>query len=172
MRLYSGQTRQISRDMLDSLLKKEAVEVSDNSNEEARLDIESILKEYIRLDRDLNDRARELVREQGLGSNAFQRTKKRMAKEIDFLLGDEAITWITDQTIEMLLVSQHIEEVFANDRDLRVILRDVLRSYANVETELDKEVRGKLKNLEEGNATWEVEYQRAMDSLKRQKGLD
>lgn len=171
MRLYNGQTRQISRDMLDELLKKNAIEVGEGADEEARLDVESILKEYIRLDREISDLAREMVREQGLGSGAFQRTKKRLAKERDFYIGEEAVTWITDQAIEMLLVSQHVEEVFAADRELRVILRDVLRRYADVENDLDREVRSKLKNLEEGNVTWEVEYQRAMDSLKRQRGL-
>ena len=41
----------------------------------------------------------------------------------------------------------------------------------DVEGELDQEVRSKIKNLQEGTATFEIEYQRAMDELKRKKRL-
>jgi hypothetical protein len=37
--------------------------------------------------------------------------------------------------------------------------------------ELDAEVRSKIKNLEEGTASFEIEYQRIMGDMKRKKGL-
>lgn len=172
MRLYTGQVRVIAREMLDDLLKADAVEVEDGCEEEARLDLESVLKEYIRVDRDLNEKTRELVRDRGMGSAMFTKTKKRLAKEIDFKVGEDAITWIIDQCIEMLMYSANIGEVFVDDKDLRVVLRTVLRRYNETETELDREVRGKLKHLEEGSTSWDIEYQRAMQNLKRTKGLE
>ena len=41
-----------------------------------------------------------------------------------------------------------------------------------VEEELDAEVRRRIKNLEEGTSTWEVEYQRALEQIKRNRGLE
>jgi len=32
-------------------------------------------------------------------------------------------------------------------------------------------VRGKLKHMEEGTRTWEVEYARIMEDIRRRKGL-
>jgi hypothetical protein len=40
-----------------------------------------------------------------------------------------------------------------------------------VDEELDEEVRRKIKNLEEGTATWEVEYTKVLDQMKRNRGL-
>jgi len=172
MRLYSGQVRVIAREILDDLVKAAAVEIDEGREEDARLDIEAVLKEYIRVDRELSEQARDLVRERGMGNSAFAKTKRQLAKQIEFKVGEDAMTWIIDQCIEMLLYTDNIAEVFSDDLALRVIVRTVLRRYDDTETELDREVRGKLKHLEEGSTSWDVEYQRAMDNIKRTKGLN
>jgi len=43
---------------------------------------------------------------------------------------------------------------------------------AYVDDELDEEVRRKIKNLEEGTATWEIEYSKVLDQMKRNRGLE
>ena len=172
MRLYSGQVRVIAREILDDLVKAAAVEIDEGREEDARLDIEAVLKEYIRVDRELSEQARDLVRERGMGNSAFAKTKRQLAKQIEFKVGEDAMTWIIDQCIEMLIYTDNIAEVFSDDLALRVIVRTVLRRYDDTETELDREVRGKLKHLEEGSTSWDVEYQRAMDNIKRTKGLN
>jgi hypothetical protein len=40
------------------------------------------------------------------------------------------------------------------------------------ESEVHKEVRSKIKNLEEGSAAWDIEYQKVMERLKRTKKLE
>ena len=40
-----------------------------------------------------------------------------------------------------------------------------------VSEDLDKEVRQRIKNLEEGTATWEIEYQKVMDQMKQRHGI-
>jgi hypothetical protein len=95
-----------------------------------------------------------------------------LAKERDFCGRDDALDWITQQTIEILLYSSNIEEVFGNDRDLRRAIAKVVRAHSeNLESELDQAVRGRLKNLEEGSMAWDVEYERALGDVKRKKGL-
>jgi hypothetical protein len=49
---------------------------------------------------------------------------------------------------------------------------EVLKKHMLVDDEIDAEVRRRIKNLEEGTATWEVEYQKALDQIKKNRRLD
>jgi hypothetical protein len=40
-----------------------------------------------------------------------------------------------------------------------------------IDDELDAEVRQRIKNLEEGTATWEMEYSRVMEQIRQKHGL-
>ena len=51
-------------------------------------------------------------------------------------------------------------------------MSDILKRHMMVEEEIDAEVRKRIKNLEEGTATWEVEYNKAVDQIKRNRGLE
>ena len=81
------------------------------------------------------------------------------------------LDYLLDQLVEMLMYSQHVEEVFAEDVQLRLSMRQPLRKAAADELKLQEAVRGQLKHVEEGTAIWEVEYQRMMDDIRRRKGL-
>jgi hypothetical protein len=68
--------------------------------------------------------------------------------------------------------SDHIEEIFGSDRDLRARINPIIKRYtASRDDEVDKEVRSKIKNLEEGSSAWNIEYERAMERVQRNKGL-
>ena len=47
----------------------------------------------------------------------------------------------------------------------------MLRNHTSNTTELDREVRSKIRNLQEGTAAFEIEYERVMTQLKARKGL-
>jgi hypothetical protein len=51
-------------------------------------------------------------------------------------------------------------------------MSDILKKHMQVDEELDEEVRRRIKNLEEGTSTWEVEYGKVLDQIKRNRGLD
>ncbi len=172
MRIYPGQARTIAREVIHELTRSETIEVDGDLLGDAEQDVESILLHYIRTDREINDEVRTTIQDRGLGNNSFSRIKKRLAKERDFCFGDEALDWIVDQTIEMLLHSHNVEEVYGEDNDLRRVIAKVVKIHsADTENELDRAVRGKLKNLEEGSTAWDVEYERALGDIKRKKGL-
>jgi uncharacterized protein len=173
MRMYPGQARTIAREVIHELTRSETIEVDGDLLGDAEQDVESILLHYIRTDREINDEVRETIQDRGLGNNSFSRIKKRLAKERDFCFGDDALEWIVDQIIEMLLHSSNVEEVYGDDNDLRRVIGKCVKTHSadNTENELDKAVRGKLKNLSEGSTAWDVEYERALGDLKRNKGL-
>jgi hypothetical protein len=141
MKLYTSKVSPIADELIRTL--KEAGDIEVNDVAEAVLDIEAILKEYVRLD----------VEDKG------------------FALGEEATSYIANQILESFMQSRFIEEVFADDVVLRKKTKEILRKNMLVDEELDAEVRQRIKNLEEGTAGWDVEYKRAMDQIKLKHGL-
>jgi hypothetical protein len=170
VKLYTGKIPTIAEELIRTLVRDGDIEVADSH--EAQLDSEAVLKEYVRLDRELTDKAKDLMEQRKLPYGQFGKLKRSLAEERGFALGEEATAWIANQILESFMASHHVEEVFSDDVTLRKKVREVLRKHMMLDEELDEEVRRRIKNLEEGTAAWDVEYQRAMDQIKRKHGLD
>lgn len=170
MRLYSGKIPVIGSEIVKALVDGGDIAVTDRS--EAELDVQAILKEYLRLEREITDRAKDVLQKRNLPYEQFGKVKRSLAQEKGFGLGDDGLDWMTTQMIESFMQSPHVEEIFAEDTVLRRKMTDILKRHMMVEDELDEEVRRRIKNLEEGTATWEVEYQRALEQIKRNRGLE
>src|SRR6185436_20799684 len=169
MRLYSGKIPVIGSELVKSLVDAGDIAVSDKA--EAELDVQAVLKEYLRLEREITDRAKDVLQKRNLPYEQFGKVKRALAGEKGFGLGDEGLEWMTNQMIESFMQSPHIEEIFAEDAVLRKKMSDVMKKHMLVDDELDEEVRRKIKNLEEGTATWEIEYSKVLDQMKRNRGL-
>ena len=138
---------------------------------EAEMDAQAVLKEYLRLDREITEKAKDLLQKRGLPYEQFGKIKRTLAHEKGMGLGEEGLEWMTNQMIESFMRSPHVEEIFAEDGVLRKRMADILKKHMLVDEELDEEVRRKIKNLEEGTATWEIEYSKVLDQMKRNRGL-
>lgn len=170
MRLYTGKIPVIGAELVRALVEAGDIAVSDKP--EAELDVQAVLKEYLRLEREITERAKDVLQKRNLPYEQFGKVKRTLAGEKGFGLGDDGLEWMTSQMIESFMQSPHIEEIFADDSTLRKRMADILKRHMMVEEELDAEVRRRIKNLEEGTATWEVEYNKAMDQIKRNRGLE
>ena len=165
MRLYVAKVPVIAGELVRSLIEAGDIEV--NNAAEGELDVAAVLKEYVRVDRELTDKAKDLMEQRKLGYDQFGKLKRALAEEKDFGLGDEAITWICTQLLETFMHSANVDEVYADDATLRRRIKDVLKKHMAVDEELDAEVRQRIRNLEEGTATWDLEYSRVMDQIKQ-----
>ncbi len=170
MRLYSGKVPQISDELVRALTRDGDIEVS--STEEVKLDFESVLKEFIRRQRQITDEAKNRMERGGLSYAMLGKMKSQVCKEWGFPPHDEELPYLVDQLLTMLFHSNHVEEVFSDDPVLRKKITSVLRRHTDVESELDKEVRSKIKNLQEGTASFEIEYEKVMAQLKKRKRLE
>ncbi|WP_428262172.1 DUF507 family protein [Haliangium sp.] len=170
MKLYAGKIDTIASEVIARLSREGDIEVSDVP--EAELDVASILKEYLRKDRELTERAKDILEIRGLSYSAFARTKRSLAEKEDFGLGEEGLSWISTQLLETFMQSKHIDEIFAEDVDLRRKVKEILRQHMDMDRELDREVRQRIKNLQEGTSAWEIEYGRVMSQMKQKYGLD
>ncbi len=169
MRLYKGQVPVVAEEIARTLTRSGDLEVESGNVPEVEMDIQSVLNEYIRLDRELNRRARDIQSAEG---GSFGRIKARLARHKGVDVQDDPIGYIIDQLIDIFFHSNFVNEVFADDRTLRKKMKPILEQHMKVQDELDEEVRDKIKNLEEGSREWEVEYEKVMGRLKRTKNLE
>jgi hypothetical protein len=169
MRLFSTQITPLSEEIVRALVDGHDIECE--SKNEVVLDVESVFKSYLQSERESHEKAKELLAARGLPHGELQRIKKLVAEQRGIKIGDEMMDFLLDQLIEILLHSNNVDEVFGQDHDLRRRMRPILRKYLDVDAALDTEVRNRIKHVQEGSRTWEVEYQRVMGDIQRRKGL-
>ena len=107
-----------------------------------------------------------------LGYGNLGKIRSRLAQETGFPQQDEILPYLITQLLNMLFHSRNVAEVYADDVKLRKRMTPILRKHMEVEDALDREVRAKIKNLQEGTTAFEVEYGKVMDQIKRTKGFD
>ncbi len=169
MKLYSGKIPTIASELLDVLIQHNAIEVE--NRDEVLLDFESVMKEYLRMERNVTEEAKNRMDAGGLGYSALGKVRNQLAKEKHLPPADEILPYLVQQLLEMLFYSSNVAEVFASDVELREVVTPILRKHMNVDADVEKEVRDKIKNLEEGTVSFEVEYQKVMEQIKRKRGL-
>lgn len=169
MRLYRGQVSLVAKELVDALVEEGDLEVEDQNINEVQLDVESVLKEFIRLDRELSNQAKDIQAAEG---GSFGRHKSRLAKKKGVDLVDDPIGYIIDQCIDIFFHSNFVNEVFSGDRTLRLRMKPILEKHMSKEEQLDEEVRDRIKNLEEGTKDWDVEYEKVMNKLKQNQNLE
>lgn len=169
MRLFSGKIAPLSEEIVKSLAENRDIECE--SRKEVARDVEAVFANYLELDKEATEKAKDLLASRGLPQTEFNRVRKLAAEQKGIKVGEDMLDFLLDQLVEMLMHSGNVDEVYAEDHDLRRRMRPILKKYLDLETELENEVRSKLKHVQEGSRTWEVEYRRLMGEIQRRKGL-
>ncbi|MGB1275328.1 MAG: DUF507 family protein [Nannocystaceae bacterium] len=169
MRLYVSKISTIVEAIVRSLVDSGDLEVSDRA--EFKVDVESILKEFRRKDREITEQAKDILEHRGLPYSDLFRIKRKLAESHDFGLGEESVTWIANQLVELFMQSQWVEEIYLDDSAIRRTLKELLRRHMQADSDLDREVERHLKHLEKGTASFEIEYQKQLDRIRRKHGL-
>lgn len=159
----------VAREMLQSLQAEGLIET--DMPREVQLDLEAVLNQYIRTEQELVTRARQTLESRGLSNRDFGRVLRTMADQKGVKVGDDAIDYVLEQLLEMLLNSSNVEEIYAEDHELRRQLRIPLRKAGTEDEKVEKAVRAQMKHVEEGTPLWEIEYQRMMEDIRRRRGL-
>ena len=102
MRIYRERIPSISKMIVTNLLSQELIEVEAELQEEVELDMASVVEEYRRTDRELSEKAKDIVAMRNLDYSYTHKIKGKLAREKQFGLGEDAIEWITNQMVEML----------------------------------------------------------------------
>jgi uncharacterized protein len=171
MRLYPKVIPAIAREVVQKLMQDGDIEVETLRIADAEMDMSAIMREYLANEERVNQATREALERRGYDHSRFAAVKREMAEVRGFKTGDEGIEYIINQMIEFLLISRNVEEVFAEDNTLRKKVFEVMKRHLDVDEEIDKEARARLKHLQEGTPAWDVEYQKTLDQIRRARGL-
>ncbi len=171
MRLYAKVIPAIARDIISRLMSDGDIEVDTMRVVEAEQDMVAIMKQYLAAEEAVVRATKEALDRRGYDHGQFDRVKREMADVRGHRMGDEGIDFIINQMLEFLLISRNVEEVFAEDHVMRKKIYAIFKKYLQVDDTIDREVRARLKHLEEGTIDFEVEYRKQVEQIKRLKGL-
>lgn len=169
MRLHTARVPSLAAEMVSALTS--AGDIECESEKEVRLDVEAVLNQYIRDEQEISEKAKDLLASRGLPQSQFSKIRQLVADERKVKLGEDAIDYLLDQLVEMLMHSNNVDEIYSEDYELRRKLREPLRQQIQAEQQLEADVRGQLKHVREGTNVWEIEYRRMMEDMKRRKGF-
>jgi hypothetical protein len=83
------------------------------------MDVQAVLKEYIRLDREITEKTKDVLAEAQPPYEQFGKVKRALAGEKASASARKGSSWMTTQMIESFMQSQHIAEIFVDDTVLR-----------------------------------------------------
>jgi hypothetical protein len=169
MRLYGAKVTPIAQELVRSLVTAKDIET--DAQREVIADIEAVLKSYLDTERIVDEKTRELLQRTGRGPGEFTRVREQIAEHHGIKVGDDALDYLLDQVVEMLMHSNHVEEVYAEDVVLRRKMAPIFKRYMAADTELEAEVRAQLKHVKEGTTQWDIEHARVLEAVKRKRGL-
>jgi len=169
MRLFPGKIPEIAEQIVDTLISTKLIEVQEDLIGEVRLDIEAVLKEYLRMDRDIMEKAKDVLAKKGENYSQLGKLRAQMAYKLGFGMGDLAIEYIVNQIVEMLFISRNVDEVFGEDNELTAKISPILQKSMGMDEDLDIEVRKRIKNLQEGTVERDIEYQKNLSDIMKSK---
>lgn len=169
MRLYSGKIQSISSEVVRTLLASNDIEAESPKKVEA--DVSAVLAQYVNDEREVNDRAKDVLERTGKANTEYSRVRQLVAEEKGIRVGDETLDYLLDQVVEMLMHSNHVDEVFVEDVELRRKMAPIFKRHMAVDSAVDADVRAQLRHVREGTREWEVEYSRVLEQVKRKRGL-
>lgn len=171
MRLYPKVIPIISREVIQKLMQDGDVEVEPLRIADAEMDMSAIMREYLANEERVNQATREALERRGYDHSKFNQVKREMADVRGFKTGDEGVEYVINQMIEFLLISRNVEEVFAPDNVLRQKIHAIMKKHLDVDDEIDKEARARLKHLQEGTSAFDIEYNKTVEQIRRARGL-
>jgi len=169
MRLYAGKVPAVATEVVRALLAPHAIEAE--SPKEVEADVAAVLNQYLADEREVNERAKDVLERTRKPQTEFQRVRALVADEKGIKVGDDALDYLLDQVVEMLMHSNNVDEVFVEDLDLRRTMAPVFKKHMAVDASLDADVRAQLRHVREGTRDWEIEYAKVLEQVKRRKGL-
>ena len=171
MRLYPKVIPTIAREVIQTLMQDGDVEIETLRIADAEMDMAAIMKEYLAAEERVNAATREALDRRGYDHSRFNQVKREMADVRGFKMGDEGIEYVINQMIEFLLISRNVEEVFSADNVLRQKIYAVMKKHLDVDEEIDREARARLKHLQEGTSAFDIEYNKTVEQIRRARGL-
>ena len=171
MKLYRVKIPTIANAVIEELVNGGSLEVLPENKPEAELDLVAIMEEYQRRDFSLRDAVREHMSSRGVPYDQYGKTRGRMADEWGHPTGDDVERFLARQFVENFMISNFIEEVYGEDKDLYKKILEILKAHDVDERALRAEAREKIANIAEGTVDYEIALSKAIREVKKRHGL-
>jgi hypothetical protein len=169
MRLYSGKVNAIATEVVRVLVAAKDIEAE--SPREVEADVASVLNNYLSIEKEVNERAKDMLQRTGRPQSEFNRVRQMAADDKGIKLGEDALDYLLDQVVEIFEHSNNVDEIYAQDVEMRRKMAPIFKKHMALDEGLDGDVRAQLKHLKEGTSQWDIEYQKVLEQVKRRKGL-
>lgn len=153
--------------LVKALVDEEMVETE--SPQGVQADLLAVLEQYLRDEHEISQKARDLAAGRGAPPTEVSRIRKELARQQGVGIGDDAVDYLLAQFVEMLMHSGNVEEIFAQDHELKLAMRGPLRKEQAAAEQMEDVVRKRLKHVQEGSSEWEIEYQRMREEMTRRR---
>src|SRR5271165_6657647 len=99
MRLYSGKVPAIATEVVRAMLAAKDIEAE--SPKEVEADVAAVLNQYLADEREVNERAKDLMERTNRPQSEYNRVREAAAKEKGIKTGDETLDYLLDQVVEI-----------------------------------------------------------------------
>ena len=171
MRLYRSKIPAIASGVIEQLAGNGSIEVLAENKAEAEKDLVSIMEEYLRRDYQLRDHVKETMAAGGVSYDQYGKFRSRVADEWNHPTGDGVAKYLARQFIENFMISNFVEEVYAEDGVLWRRTLDLILLHDVDESALREEAKAAIKNINEGTVDYELALQRSIRDVKKRRGL-
>ncbi len=171
MKLYRLKIPEIAHDVIDQLCADGTIEVTNENHAEAELDLVAIMEEYSRRDYELRERVKEYMSRNSVPYDRYGKIRGQLSGEMGHPTGDDVERFLARQFVENFMISNFVDEVYAEDKDIYKRILDILRGHNVDERALRDEARDKIKNIAEGTVDYELALAEAMREVKKRHGL-
>ena len=167
MWLTRGKLPALSSAIVKALVDAELIETESPSGVQA--DILAVLEQYVRDEHDISSKARDLAAARNAPPTEVSRIRKELARQQGVGIGEDSMDYLLAQFVEMLMHSGNVDEIFAQDHQLKLAMRTPLRNEQAAAEQMEDTLRKRLKHVQEGSAQWEIEYQRMREEVTRRR---
>ena len=171
MKLYRAKIPAIAHDVIERLCASGDIEVEAKNREEAEKDLQAIMEFFQQQDQELREDVREHMANHSVPYDQYGSTRNKLAESRNHPTGDDIDRFLARQFVENFMISNFIEEVYGEDKDIYKRILEILRSHDVDERGLREEARDKVKNLREGTVEYEIALGKALKEVKKRHGL-
>ncbi len=171
MRLYRTRIPVISNGVIKRLCEDGDIDVELEDRPEAEQDLIAIMETFLSRDLDLRDAVKDTMSSRAIPYDRYSKVRSEIAEEWGHPTGESVKKYLSRQFVENFMMSNFVQEVYADDEALFRKTLDIIRSFDVDERALRDEARTLIKNVSEGTVDYEIAFAQALKETKRRHGL-
>jgi len=161
----------LAETIVDTLVRDGDIEILGSLHNQVVKDVIGFIEDYTNEEQAITDAAKAVIERKGLPISQLHRVRDILAEEKGVKLGDEAMEYLADKIIRYLLTEDSIDEVYSDDVTMRKKIFDTFHRFIDIEDDIDREVRSRIKNIPENSPIFKIEYEKVLREVKRKRGL-